>query len=310
MPPSPIDMRSDWDGKSELRTAFTLTSRYRPPLYTRSDTVLPGATFCTSRMKRLARADIALMSSTSSRGTRTSTPFTAAMRSPSTTPAFSAGPFSTTEFTKSPSVSRTVPDPPIDSPIMPRFSSSIIPREEPRDATRVRVFPSSSAAETVFTFTVRDEPPLCTRSSTSSPAFALANVRVSRRCASEPSVGSAASSALTRRLTPFTAVITSPALSPALAAGPLTSTASMRTPSVSFRSLEASVTPSAARLLEPKAIDIAPGKRSMRTSGSRSPRLCAARTAGTTAGTVRENRDAVITARYRIGRMCWSRKLR
>ena len=188
----------------------------------------------------------------SSRGTRTSTPFTEAMRSPSTIPARSAGPSSTTDVMNRPSVSRMLLDAPTETPMAARSRSGMT---FGWPATRTRS-PSSSDWETVFTLTERETPPRCTRRSTSSPASSLASARCSRRWAIPTSSGSAASTAPTRRLTPFTSVMTSPGLMPAFAAGLSARTSEIVTPLLSARLSSERVTPSTARFTRPMNTDI------------------------------------------------------
>jgi hypothetical protein len=96
-------------GRSLAFVAVTFTMRERPLATMTSSAACPGLRLRTSRSSRSMRDDATLQSPTSPRGSRTSTPLMLAIRSPSTRPAFSAGPPATTDCTNTPTVSRALP---------------------------------------------------------------------------------------------------------------------------------------------------------------------------------------------------------
>ena len=122
-------------------TVVTFTVRARLPLTTVSSSTSPGLALATSRDSRFNRELDTQPSSMSSFDTLSETPLIDAMRSPSTMPAFSAGPSSVTEFTNTPAVSRLEPVRPNPMPITARSSA----------LRTVRFRGSRSSAATVLT---------------------------------------------------------------------------------------------------------------------------------------------------------------
>ena len=176
-------------------------------------------------MSRLRRALAMLISPASSCGTRRSVPSIDAIRSPSASPALSAGPPSVTLEMKMPSVSRLLP---VGLSATPSTARLVMRSLSERSFSDMR-----SSGEPVLTRSVLTPPFVHTVSDTSSPGFTLASSRVRRRCIMPLSSGSPASSRSSLSETPLIDCRRCPSSRPAFSAGEFGVTDSMRRPSVS-----------------------------------------------------------------------------